>query len=367
MNNNRPITTIQVVAVIVSTIIGIGILSIPRGMSETGGSAAPLITASGFPLAFLGCWFTAAVCRKFPNESLFIFSRRLLGRGLADIFSVLISLFFAFSTGITMRQFGEVCVAVVFKKTPIEAVILLMLILCTLSIRRNIVKFTYVHIFYLPFILVSVIGIIIVSLRSVDTLNLMPITGNHLTYSSFFKGMLTSAALFQGTFILTLLVPVMKNPHQALKAGAYALLIIGLVYVMIVIITVGMFGSQETKLLSYPTLETARSISIGGGILERFDALFITVWVVSIFTTIFTNYYLATYSVQQVIRIKDHRLISSFTLPLIFIFSLIPRDIYQVHTIAFMTGVIGLILLTFYPLLLWLMALIRHKGGLAHE
>lgn len=73
-----------------------------------------------------------------------------------------------------MRQFGEVCVAVVFKKTPIEAVILLMLLLVALSIRRNVVKFTYVHVFYLPFILLSVIAITLVAMKNVDVLNLLP-------------------------------------------------------------------------------------------------------------------------------------------------------------------------------------------------
>lgn len=367
MNNNRPITTIQVVAVVVSTIIGIGILSIPRYMAEAGDSGAPLVSASGIPVAFLGCWFTAAVCRKFPNETLFVFSHRLVGRSIADIFNVLISLFFAFSAGITMRQFGEVCVAVVFKKTPIEAVILLMLILAALSIRRNIVKFTYVHIFYLPFILLTVLSIILVAMKNVDALNLLPLTGNYITFSSFSKGTVTSAALYQGTFVITLLVPLMKKPQQVLKAGAAALFIIGFIYVMIVAATLGMFGAQETKLLAYPTLETARSISIGAGLLERFDALFITVWVISIFTTIFTNYYLAAYSLQQVFRYKDHRLVSSFSLPLIFVFSLLPRNIYQVYTFSSVTAIIGLIFLTLYPLLLWLIALIRQKGGLSNE
>lgn len=367
MNSNRPIATIQVVAVIVSTIIGIGILSIPRYMTLAGDSGAPLVSASGVPLAFLGCWFTASVCRKFPNENLFVFSRKLLGKGLADIFSVLISVFFAFSAGITMRQFGEVCVTVVFKKTPIEAVILLMLLLSSLSIRRSIVKFTYVHIFYLPFILLSVLTIVLVAIKNVDALNLLPITGNYTTLSSFSKGMVNSAALYQGTFVLTLLVPYMKKPQQVLKAGSISLIIIGLVYVMIVGVTLGMFGAQETKLLFYPTLEAARSISIGVGLLERFDALFIIMWVVSIFTSIFTNYYLAAYSLQQVLRYKDHRLISSFSFPLIFIFSLLPRDIYQVYTFASVTAIIGLIFLTLYPLLLWLIALIRHKGELSHD
>lgn len=367
MNSNRPITTIQVVAVIVSTIIGIGILSIPRYMAEAGDSGAPLVSASGVPVAFLGCLFTAVLCRKFPNETLFVFSRKLLGTGLADMFTVLISLFFAFSAGITMRQFGEVCVAVIYKKTPIEVVILLMLILVALSIRRNIVKFTYVHIFYLPFILLSVLGITFVAMKNIDALNLLPITGNYITISSFSKGMLTSAALYQGTFVLTLLVPFMKKPRQVLKAGSAALFIIGFIYGMIVCVTLGMFGAQETKLLSYPTLEAARSIAIGGGLLERFDALFIIVWVISIFTTIFTNYYLAAYSLQQVMRHKDHHLMSSFFLPFIFIFSLLPRNIYQVYDFASFISIFGLIFLTLYPLLLWLVSLIRHKGGLSHE
>ncbi len=367
MNRNRPITTIQVMAVIISTIIGIGILSIPRYMAEAGDSGAPLVTASGVPVAFLGCWFTAVVCRKFPNETLFVFSRRLLGTWIADIFSILLSLFFAFSAGITMRQFGEVCVTVVFKKTPIEAVILLMLLLVTLSIRRNIVKFTYVHIFYLPFILLSVIAIILVAMRNVDVLNLLPLTGNHTTLSSFSKGTITSATLYQGTFVITLLVPLMKKPQQALKAGIIALGFIGFIYIMIVWVTLGMFGAQESKILSYPTLEAARSISIGAGLLERFDALFIIIWVISIFTTIFTNYYIAAYSLQQVLRHKDHRLISSFLFPLIFIFSLFPRNIFQVNTFASITGIFGLVFLTIYPLLLWLASLIRHKGALSHE
>ncbi|MEK4508466.1 GerAB/ArcD/ProY family transporter [Paenibacillus sp. FSL K6-2524] len=367
MNNNRPITTIQVVAVIVSTIIGIGILSFPRYMVEAAESAAPLVAASGIIIAFLSCWFTASVCRKFPDENLFVFSRRLLGTGIADFFSVLILLFFAISTGITIRQFGEVCITVVFRKTPIEAVILIMLLMTALSIRRNIIKFTYIHSFYLPFILLSILSITLIAMKNVDLLNLLPLTGNYPSLSSLSKGMFYSASLYQGTFILILLVPLMKKPKQVLKAGSIALVFIGVIYMLIVIVSLGLFGAQETKLLFYPTLETARSISIGSGLLERFDAIFIIVWVVSVFTSLFTNYYLTAYSFREITRFKDHRLISNFLLPFIFVVSLLPRDVYQVNNIASTTAHIGLVLLTFYPLLLWLTAIIRKKGGVSHE
>lgn len=92
-----------------------------------------------------------------------------------------------------------------------------MLILAALSIRRNIVKFTYVHIFYLPFILLTVLSIILVAMKNVDALNLLPLTGNYITFSSFSKGTVTSAALYQGTFVITLLVPLMKNLSKCLK------------------------------------------------------------------------------------------------------------------------------------------------------
>jgi spore germination protein len=362
-NRNRPLTVLQVIAVIVSTIIGIGILSFPRYMAEAGDSGAPLVTASGIVIAFIGFWFTASVCRKFPNETLFVFSRRLLGTGVADFFTGLIMLFFAFSTAITMRQFGEVCVSVIFKKTPIEAVILLMLLLGCLSIRRNIVKFTYIHAFYLPLILLSVLVIILVALKNVDLLNLLPLTGNHMTPHKFTEGMLSSASLYQGTFILTLLVPLMKKPKHLIKAGASALLVICGAYVLIVVTTVGMFGAQETMLLYYPTLETARSISLGAGLLERFDAIFIIVWVISIFTSLFSNFYMAAYTFKSIARFKDHRLTASFLLPFIFGALLLPRNVFQTYDVAAATATFGLILLTGYPFILWLTALIRGKRG----
>lgn len=353
--------------VIVSTIIGIGVLGFPRYMVQAGESAAPLISALGVPVAFIGCWFTASVCRKFPTENIFVFSRRILGTVVADFFTALILLFFAFSTGITIRQFGEVCITVVFKKTPIEAVILIMLLLGALSIRRNIVKFVYIHCFYLPFILLPILSISLIAIKNVDVLNLLPLTGNHFSLSKFSKGVIYSASLYQGTFVLALLVPLMQKPKQVLKAGTVALIIIGAVYMLIVIICLGLFGAQETNLLFYPTLETARSISIGSGLLERFDAIFIIIWMVSVFTTLFTNYYLTAYSFREITRLKDHRLFSSFLLPFIFLFSLLPSNVYQANDIAAITAEIGLILLTFYPLLLWLTAIIRKQGGLSHE
>lgn len=45
-----------------------------------------------------------------------MFSRRLIGRPLAAIFTVVIMLLFIVLTGLTVRQFGDVATTVLYKK-----------------------------------------------------------------------------------------------------------------------------------------------------------------------------------------------------------------------------------------------------------
>lgn len=116
MNNPRQITSLRAAAVISSTIIGVGILSFPRYMTEAGNSSAPLVAFCGVLFSFISYWLLASLCQRFPQETLFVFSRRLIGRPLAAIFTVVIMLLFIVLTGLTVRQFGDVATTVLYKK-----------------------------------------------------------------------------------------------------------------------------------------------------------------------------------------------------------------------------------------------------------
>lgn len=134
-------------------------------MALAGNSSAPFIAFSGVVLSFLSYWLLASLCQRFPKESLFVFSRRLIGRPLATVFTAVILILFITLTGITTRQFGDVATTVLYKKTPIEATIFLMLLVSLLSSRRNVVKFSYIHFFYLPLIVGSIVLTILISLK----------------------------------------------------------------------------------------------------------------------------------------------------------------------------------------------------------
>ncbi|MFC6652833.1 GerAB/ArcD/ProY family transporter [Paenibacillus rhizoplanae] len=360
MNKPRQITTLRAVAVISSTIIGVGILSFPRYMTEAGNTSAPFVALSGVLISFIIYWLLVSLCQRFPQETLFVFSRRLIGRPLAAVFTLAIMLLFIVLTGLTVRQFGDVATTVLYKKTPIEATIFLMLLISLLSSRRNILKFSYIHSFYLPLIVGSILVTILISLKNVDMLNLQPVL--MAPGVKFWNGARQATYLFQSAFVVVLLIPLMEKPNHAVRAGAWAIFMSGAIYVLIVIASVGMFGAEETKLLIYPTLEMARSAAFGEGFLERLDAIFIIIWVISVFTTIYTTYYISAYLLQKLLRLRDQRMASSVLLPVMFILSMLPPNVFETYRWSLHLGNAGMIMMLGYSLLLWTGYLIRRHG-----
>ena len=357
MSNSRQITTIRAAAVISSTIIGVGIQSFPRFMIAAGDNSAPFIALTGVIISFLIYSVLTSLCQLYPKETLFVFSRRLIGRPLAVFFTAVIMLMFVIQTGLTARQFGDIATTVLYRKTPIEATIFLLLFICLLSSRRNIVKFSYIHAFYLPLIVGSILIMILISMDNITLLNLRPIFMplNH----KFWKGAQIASYLFQSSFVITLLIPFMVKPKQAIRAGALAIFMSGAIYILIVITSLGIFGAEESKLLIYPTLEMARNAAFGQGVFERLDAIFIVLWVISVYTTVYTTYYVSAYLIQNLFALRDQRMASSLLLPVIFAISMFPSNVFDSYYWSLHLGNAVMVLLIGYPLLLWVMRLIR--------
>ncbi|MGZ4113083.1 MAG: GerAB/ArcD/ProY family transporter, partial [Tumebacillaceae bacterium] len=189
------------------------------------------------------------------------------------------------------------------------------------------------------------------------------VIGNTPHIGSMMTGVLTVAALFQGMFVFTMVIPAMRRPERAMKASFWGMAIAGGLYFLIVIATVSVFGSEEIKELLWPTLELARTTSLPANILERLDAPFLIVWVIAVFTTIFSSYYLMIHSASELFRLRDHKLFSFFSMPFVFVMAMLSQNVLQMYKIIQIVGQIGLSLTIGYPLLLLVVASIRKKRG----
>lgn len=358
---HRQITVIQAAAVIVSTIIGVGVLALPLFAVRAADSGGPLVTFLAVMLAFFGLLLITWLGIRFPEQTIIQYSEAIIGKWLASIGSLFIIGFFAVLTSLTAREFGEVVVTSVLKSTPVEVTVIVMLLLAAISTRNGITTFAHIHTFYVPFLLIPVLVIVALSLKNAEGINLLPIWGNEP--GGMFKGILTIAALFQGSFILTVVIPAMKHPGKAMKASFWGLVIAGGLYVIIVAATISVFGAEEIKQLLWPTLELAKATSLPANVLERLDAAFLAVWVTAVFTTLFSSYFLTIYSMSHLLRLKEHKLFSYFILPFVFVMAMLPKNIIHMYEIIEDVGRIGLIITMVYPGLLLVVSILRKKRG----
>ncbi|MBW7455852.1 endospore germination permease [Paenibacillus sepulcri] len=357
----RQITMVQAAAVIASTIIGVGVLELPRLSVNAMDSGAPLFTLIGALIGLVGLILTTVLGVRFPRKSLIQYSEDIIGRWLALVINMALVVFFSILTALASREFGEVVVTSVLKRTPLEVTVIMMLLLAAVIVRTDIATFTSVHLFYLPFMFVPGIAIVIFSLKNGFALNLLPIWGNE--HHQIFSGLLTIAALFQCSFVITLIIPFMRSPKRAYVSMLWGWGISGVLYLLIVIAAVAVFGPEEIKVLMWPTLELAKTTALPANILERLDAAFLAVWVTAVFTTLFSTYYLTIKSITQMFRLRDHKMFSYFLLPFIFLSAMLPQSVLQMYDYIDIVGQTGLILTVGYPCLLLMLAMIRKKRG----
>ncbi|ANS73434.1 hypothetical protein AWM70_01590 [Paenibacillus yonginensis] len=358
------ITVIQTQSVLISTTVGVGVLSFPHFLALDADSGSPLLTLAGIILAVLFLIPAILAGRKFPKDHLVAYSKKMIGGPLTVLFCSLIILHFMLFTAGVLRQSAEAINLIVLPRTPTEITSLLVMLLCMVGSRRDIVKFAYIHTFYLPFILIPGVLIIVGALKYGEYLNLLPVTGIHPVH--LYRGAFSVASLFQVSFVAAILIPHMAEPQKALKASIVSLLCSGFFYLFIIITATAVFGAEELKQMVYPTLELARSSSLAFGGIQRLDGLFIIVWVLTGFTTLYSAYYICLYLLSRLTKVQDYRLYSSVISPFILSFSLIPQDFFQVYSIVDKAGIAGMAFIFFYSLLLMIMSFAR-KGDSRHD
>src|SRR5690554_4495040 len=116
MTKPKTITVIQAAAILISTIIGVGVLPLPLFAVRAADSGAPLVTLLGATIGFVGLWLITYLGMRFSGKSIIMYSEQIVGRWIARVGSILIIIFFTILTSLAAREFGEVVVTAVLKK-----------------------------------------------------------------------------------------------------------------------------------------------------------------------------------------------------------------------------------------------------------
>lgn len=362
MKEPRQITTLQSSIIVINSTIGISVLALPRIASENVGSGALMATGLGIMFSILGVIVIASLSRRFTKENLISYSQKIVGKPIGKLVGFILMLYFAALSSIVLREFGEVMNTTLLQDTPITVTTIALLIVVAVATRNNMTTISFMHTYYLPFIVLPIITMVIFSIQDMDIRNIKPILGNGTMLVDLLGGGLSIVSLpfIQiGLFIILIITPHMVQPKTIIKGGVWGILISGVVIFLATFATLAVFGSEEVKKSLWPMLVLTRMTELPVAILERLDIVFLVVWIISAFTTLLSGYLIFIELGSQLFRLRSHRVLSYLGLVIVYGLAFYPDNILHLYQVTDILGKWGLTLTIFYPLVLLTVAKLR--------
>ncbi len=345
--NNDVILHSQLAAVLTMTIIGVGILSLPRTVVEEAGSDALFLLLGGCIVALIAGWIMFLVVKRFPGETLVEFNNTLLGKFLGTVVSLGFFAYLMIFSAIEARSFGEITKQYLLFQTPIEVLAITFLLAAAYTARSGIEPIARMAEILFPIITIVSIVILLPILPELDHTHFYPIFRTPIL--QMVKSLPVVIFSFLGLELILLFSVFVKEPK---KIGRTVLLTIGLVsfyYISVVYIVVARFGTAEVTHIIWPTLEIFKTVDLPGAFIENVDAFIMAIWVIAVFTTLVHMYYGAALILSRIFKAKEFNIFVLPLLPIIYFIAFIPDNLVQMTA---WVGVFSNTLGAFYMLLL---------------
>ncbi|TYR80749.1 GerAB/ArcD/ProY family transporter [Priestia megaterium] len=357
--SNEQLTSIQMAVALAMTIIGVGIVTIPRVSAEE--VQTPDIWISmilGGGICIVATFFITKLCQQFEGMTIYQFSPILVGKWLGFICNIFMITYFTLIVGYQARTMAEVIRVYLLDKTPLEVIIIVFTSVGVYSIISGIYPIVKLLQAYFPVVLLFVLFMLGLSLINIDFNNLRPVLGEG--FKPVIKGIKPTALSLSGIEIYLVLMAYMKQPEKAMKSAIIGVLIPVILYILILLAVIGVMTVEEVRLLTWPTIELVKSIEMKYLILERFESFFIILWMITTFTSFIMNFYLASLGLSQVFKKKYKSFVYSL-LPVIYLCAIYPKDINGVFKWGDYLGNMAILIAGIIPVLFLIVVFIRRK------
>jgi len=361
------LSPIQVSAIMASAIIGVVVLTLPRLAAQTAShGAVPSVFLAGV-MSLILTIIAVNLGKRLPDQTFVEYSISILGGLLGRVLGLFVVGYFIIIAGMVLRSFADTLKVFMLPKTPIEFIIISMLIVVIYMIHNGIGAIAKICETFLPVTVITIFLVIVLNIPDFQTVNLFPIFTNGLftTLLEAIKGIPKLFTAFLGFEVVLFIIPFMQKPEKVSPYAIAAVIFPTLIYTGLVAICIGVFGMELTSKMLYPTMSLARSITFPGAFAERFDILFGVLWVLAAFSATSISYYIASLSITRLLKLKNYRPFIFILLPLVYITAIMPQNIYQMNQIIEIAGYLGMIM-TSIPIPLLAIIWIKNKGGKAH-
>ncbi len=347
-----------------SVIIGTGALSMPRVIAEK------TLFLDGWIILLLGgticaflAWVITKIANLFPKQTFFQYTGTYLSKPVAFIVTSIMVLTFVGVTAYQARAISIISQTYLFGKTPIELLSFFYLLVVIYGVSGSRAALLRLNLLFLPIVASAIVALSLLNINLMDTHNLLPLF--QTKWSQYALGMKESIFTFIGFEIVLFYSTIVKQKDKAPLAAAKGVMITNLLYVLIYLTCIIVFSYSTTRSLTYPVIELGKEIEIGGGFLERFDAIFFTTWILTIFNTTAMYYDVAVMAFCSMFPSIKKKTFIFVSAPIIYLFNMLPEDVTKLTEYGVYLAWVNMACIIFVPVLVFI--IYKLKGGKKSE
>ncbi|MCG1027961.1 endospore germination permease [Virgibacillus halodenitrificans] len=355
---DEQISPFEILFAVPSIVIAVGILILPRSLaSVTVSSDGWVALLIGGLLAIFVTWVTAKVAAAFPSQNFITYATTLVKRPIAVILTFLFAIQGIILTAYEIKQVSYTSQQYLFDRTPMEIISLSFLLLVVYAVAGTRAGVFRLNVMFLPIIIFATIILIVFSLVFVRVENVLPVFQTDI--KGYFWGVRESTMAYTGYGILFFYIAFVKNSKQAPKMAAAGMSIAVVLYILIFLTCIAVFGNVTTANLMSPTVELAKTIEIPGGILERFESIFFMIWIMAIFNTAVIALDIAVLAITSIFPSINKVKLLLFLCPVTYFISELPNNITELEVMGEIMGTYSVALSLSVLVLLLIMMKVR--------
>lgn len=324
MTNNYKLQKYEAICIILIVMINKLILNIPFYIINLVGTGTPV---NLLYIGIIGLFFTCILnnlFKGFPNSDILDISEFLGGKLLKNIISIVFLFAFFFVLYITLTDFSNMIKIIYYPKSPLIFILLFFMIGIIIANVFGFKSISRTISFVIPFTIISILIALFGVHEQFSFEKFTPIFGyNYKT--TFCSGLSNIFSLYIIAYYF-FLMPLLKDPTDFKKILliSYILSWILLFLTSISILTLFYINNDIESINSIYLL--ARKIELGN-FLQRLDALFILLWLISIFCYLSLGIFMINRIIYKTLTLTDSKLITFSSVSILFGLCLIPFNI----------------------------------------
>jgi len=359
------ISPAQMVLLVFGTVVGVGFITMPRGLVEKAREDAWITVLLACLISLLSLWMLLRVSRVFPDQTTVEANVKVFGRFIGFLLNAMLVVYFMFFTITGVRSMAEIVRAEMLPFTPLEMIVIAMLLTVLYSAWDGLLPIIRIQESGLPISFLLVIIFFLFAYLEADWYEMrIPFTDGVLPVV---QPLANTTYSYLGFEILLLYFPYVVNKNKAFRHAAVGIGLAGGFYAFIVVGTIITIGPDVTIAQTYPVVTMAKTIEVVRQFVERAELLLIILVLPLAYTTHLVTFYSAAFSLQRLFPRVSYRWWLVLLLPAVYFLALLPENLIEMDKWSNMVGVGGMFWLFLYPLLFLAVVKIKRMLGFLPE